>query len=398
MVTRFSGISACFLFLGFLVGNRVVAEKDLQAPRLLPHAVMSMLSPAISEHHRMQRSLQDTPAEEEAESTPALDQSSKQVPVKVHVEEKQVHVEEKSLHASVETDASKAKADEKESDDDELPMPSFTVDTPSLRGVVEPREEGVPPALDLAHPNFLLNSSSCLEVRKSALSGAGDGCFALCDIPNGTLLGEYKGKTFMTSGKVPNDGAYTWKVPACDDSLTVLTRQDVAAWATCGNRNGFVYVDAADLSDHKFNPLRYVNGAWSKEQRMGVNVDAVINDRRVYYFASKSVSKGAELVIDYGPQYWAQGTSPPPPSPPPPMLSTGSANSFAAANKFETEADDEAHSILEDADKLGARLRAAREKAKKEATAAKSDDIWADEREADQGLVASKQVPGNAAL
>merc|ERR1719158_1038405 len=100
-------------------------------------------------------------------------------------------------------------------------------------------------------------------------------------------------------------------------------------------------------------------------------------------------------MIDYGPQYWAKDSSPPPPSPPPPVLAADSSRDLAKeANKFEAQADNEAHSILEDADKLGARLRDAREKAKKEAAAAKSDDIWADEREADRGLAASNQAPG----
>lgn len=380
------------LFVAAFIRSILAAKEDVEAPHRLPHAMISMLSPAISEHHKIQKVIDDPVKpteiqESQSKAHESVDRGPQAVEVKPHDEETHENELEQTQRKEPQ------QAEQQVLDDDELPMPEFAVEKPALRGVPQesPREKGVPPALDLAHPHFDLNSSACVEVRKSTLPGAGDGCFALCDIPNGTLLGEYKGKTFMTSGKVPNDGAYTWKVPVCDEVTTVLTREDIDAWATCGNRNGFVYVDAADLPEHKFNPMRYVNGAWSKEQRKGVNVDAVINDRRVYYFSSKSVSKGDEMVIDYGPQYWAHDSSPPPPSPPPPAPEKVSDNPIAVANKFETEADDEAHSILEDADKLGARLRAAREKAKATATAtaASGDDLWADEREADQGLVAA---------
>jgi len=332
-------------------------------------------------------------AKHHADQTAAAKALAKQEKLEVEdarAKETKLESEEEQLRKEVAEEKEEV-AEKKAADDDELPMPSFAVEQPMGAKVLhgaEERELGVPPALDLQHPNLLLNSSTCMSVRKSNLVGAGDGCFAACDIPGGTLLGEYKGKTYMTSGKVPNDGAYTWKVPACDDATTVLTREDTEAWATCGNRNGFVYVDAAELNEKADNPMRYVNGAWSKQQRMGVNVDAVINDRRVYYFTSKTVSIGDELVIDYGPQYWAKDSSPPPPSPAPPMLNPASAHSFAAANvasKYEKEADEEAHSILADANKLGARLRAAREKAKVEQSAS-NEDAWADEREVDQGL------------
>lgn len=376
MIRRCPALTLFFLMVCHRIAAATdVATEEVQAPRRLPYAVISMLSPAISERHNVQKVPEDLapPADPTPEAPHAPDLALRSAPVTQH------------------NATQKEVAEKKAADDDELPMPSFAVEQPMgakvLRGAEE-RELGVPPALDLQHPNLLLNSSTCMSVRKSNLVGAGDGCFAACDIPGGTLLGEYKGKTYMTSGKVPNDGAYTWKVPACDDATTVLTREDTEAWATCGNRNGFVYVDAAELNEKADNPMRYVNGAWSKQQRMGVNVDAVINDRRVYYFTSKTVSIGDELVIDYGPQYWAKDSSPPPPSPAPPMLNPASAHSFAAANvasKYEKEADEEAHSILADANKLGARLRAARVKAKVEQSAS-NEDAWADEREVDQGL------------
>lgn len=146
----------------------------------------------------------------------------------------------------------------------------------------------------------------CLAVRDSEFSGAGSGLFSECDLPAGTLLGEYIGKVYSTAWKVPNDGAYTWKVPACDDDR-VLTRADQVAWDTCGNRNGFVYIDAQDIDRVRgshANPLRFVNGAAKLEQRHLVNVDALLRSRRVFYFASRPLNRGDELVIDYGPQYW----------------------------------------------------------------------------------------------
>jgi hypothetical protein len=198
----------------------------------------------------------------------------------------------------------------------QAPPPTNTSEASSAQNVSEPKSVAPVSASLPAAASFQLidpsnlgqldlqkNASVCVQVRKSTFPGAGDGCFATCEVQSGVLLGEYKGKVYMTSGKVPNDGAYTWKVPACDDPNTVLTRKDVDAWATCGNRNGFVYRDAQELDNRKDNPMRYVNGAWSEEQRKLTNVDAIIADRRVYYFASRAVHPGDELVIDYGQRY-----------------------------------------------------------------------------------------------
>jgi SET domain-containing protein len=118
--------------------------------------------------------------------------------------------------------------------------------------------------------------------------------------------------------KLQEDWSYIWKVPRCkappapSPDTVVITRDDKAISHDCSSHNGFVYVDAKPLDSESTNPLRFVNGVAAPRdmdqagQARDSNVDAFFADDRVWYYTSRPVQLGEELVVDYGPAYWEQ--------------------------------------------------------------------------------------------
>lgn len=148
------------------------------------------------------------------------------------------------------------------------------------------------------------NSTFCLTTNVSTLvqHEGEEGLFAKCDLPAGTMLGEFRGKVYSTPWQVPNDGLFAWKIPRCDDK--VLRRIDTEAWRTCGD-NGFNYIDAETLDDPRSNPLRFVQQARSPEQQKQVNVDLFIASHRIFYYATQAIETGKEVVVRADAQNWA---------------------------------------------------------------------------------------------
>jgi len=123
-----------------------------------------------------------------------------------------------------------------------------------------------------------------LEINKSKLRNAGMGAFAKTLIPAGTLIGPYDGKYMdLKQRNRIKDGTYIWKI---HDNL---------------------FVDAKAFK--KNNPLRYVNGAKTRNQKSKINCEVKFlgpdyKNMKVYYMTIKDVLPGEELIISYGNQYF----------------------------------------------------------------------------------------------
>merc|ERR1711874_45961 len=52
------------------------------------------------------------------------------------------------------------------------------------------------------------------------------------------------------------------------------------------------------------NPLRYVNGAKTSQQRKSINCKMHNSGGKVYYCTTKAVKQGEEFLVDYGKHYW----------------------------------------------------------------------------------------------
>lgn len=120
-----------------------------------------------------------------------------------------------------------------------------------------------------------------VEVKESILPGAGKGLFAREWIPKGTRIVEYKGK--ITS----------WKEVDDDD----------------GN-NGYIYYvkrhHVIDASRRKSSLARYANDARGLQRVKGIsnNAEYVEEGVRVFIESRKDIPAGAEILVEYGKEYW----------------------------------------------------------------------------------------------
>ncbi|MBK9463373.1 MAG: SET domain-containing protein-lysine N-methyltransferase [Chitinophagaceae bacterium] len=118
-------------------------------------------------------------------------------------------------------------------------------------------------------------------VKKSILPGAGKGLFAKELIPRGTRIVEYKGKIT------------TWKEVDDND----------------GN-NGYIYYvkrnHVIDASRHTSALARYANDARGLQRVKGVSNNAEYTDDglKVYIESVKEIPAGAEILVEYGKEYW----------------------------------------------------------------------------------------------
>lgn len=120
-----------------------------------------------------------------------------------------------------------------------------------------------------------------LIVKKSTLPNAGKGLFTKVAIPKGTRIVEYKGKIT------------TWKDVKDDDG-----------------KNGYIFyvkryhvIDAWKTERHL---ARYANDAKGLSKIKGItnNCDYVTDGLKAYIESKKNIPAGAEIFVDYGPDYW----------------------------------------------------------------------------------------------
>ena len=118
-------------------------------------------------------------------------------------------------------------------------------------------------------------------VKKSILPGAGKGLFAKELIPRGTRIVENKGKIT------------TWKEVDDND----------------GN-NGYIYYvkrnHVIDASRHTSALARYANDARGLQRVKGVsnNAEYTEDGLKVYIESVKEIPAGAEILVEYGKEYW----------------------------------------------------------------------------------------------
>jgi uncharacterized protein len=120
-----------------------------------------------------------------------------------------------------------------------------------------------------------------VEIRDSVLPGAGKGLFAKEPIPRGSKIVEYKGKIT------------TWKEVDDDD----------------GN-NGYIYYvkrhHVIDARGYRGGMAHYANDARGISRVKGVanNAEYVEDGLRVFIEAKKDIPAGAEILVEYGKEYW----------------------------------------------------------------------------------------------
>ena len=120
-----------------------------------------------------------------------------------------------------------------------------------------------------------------LFVRRSSLPNSGKGLFTRKDIPEGTLIVEYKGKVSNWKNANHKDG-----------------------------KNPYIYyrsrnfvIDAAPFKNH---PARYANDARGLTKKRGLRNNAEyaeIGDK-VFIKANKDIPAGSEILVSYGKEYW----------------------------------------------------------------------------------------------
>ena len=120
-----------------------------------------------------------------------------------------------------------------------------------------------------------------LEIKKSVLPGAGKGLFAKELIPKGSKIIEYKGKITTWKEVDDNDGA-----------------------------NGYIYYvkrhHVIDASRHPSELARYANDARGLQRIKGItnNAEYVEEGLKVYIRSKKDIPAGAEILVEYGKEYW----------------------------------------------------------------------------------------------
>ena len=125
-------------------------------------------------------------------------------------------------------------------------------------------------------------STAHLLIRRSTIPGAGKGLFTKKAIAKGTLIVEYKGNIT------------TWKA---------VQESDVF--------NGYVfYISRNQVVDARRTKKalgRYANDARGLNRIKGVRNNAVytVKQGKVFIQATRNIPAGAEILVDYGREYWA---------------------------------------------------------------------------------------------
>eukprot|EP00747_Dinoflagellata_sp_TGD_P217753 gnl/TRDRNA2_/TRDRNA2_90110_c0_seq1.p1 gnl/TRDRNA2_/TRDRNA2_90110_c0~~gnl/TRDRNA2_/TRDRNA2_90110_c0_seq1.p1 ORF type:complete len:210 (-),score=33.78 gnl/TRDRNA2_/TRDRNA2_90110_c0_seq1:108-737(-) len=159
-------------------------------------------------------------------------------------------------------------------------------------------------ALGLEHvsvsPRDADRPSDCLTVQASHIKGAGQGLFANCSLRGDVQLHEYCGRR---TAERPLDGFYLWQVPVCAEDPDRLRAYNSEADMRDCNPSREIWVDARDETADTC-PLRFVNGARTKQEHALINVEPRLRNGRMYYYTTKPVQNGEEFIVDYGENYW----------------------------------------------------------------------------------------------
>ena len=120
-----------------------------------------------------------------------------------------------------------------------------------------------------------------VEVRVSLLPGAGKGLFSKEFIPKGTRIVEYRGKITTWREVDDNDG-----------------------------NNGYIYYvkryHVIDASRRSTALARYANDARGLQRVKGISNNAEYTEEglKVYIESVKDIPAGAEILVEYGKEYW----------------------------------------------------------------------------------------------
>jgi len=129
--------------------------------------------------------------------------------------------------------------------------------------------------------NIYMNTAHLL-IRRSIIPGAGKGLFTKKAIAKGILIVEYKGNIT------------TWKA---------VQKSDVF--------NGYVfYISRNQVVDARRTKKalgRYANDARGLNRIKGIRNNAVytVKQGKVFIQATRNIPAGAEILVDYGREYWA---------------------------------------------------------------------------------------------
>ncbi len=120
-----------------------------------------------------------------------------------------------------------------------------------------------------------------LKVKKSKLAGAGYGLFAKVDFEKGDRITEYKGRLCKWREVKAEDG-YNGYLLRVSRTMAIDARP---ATRTLG---------------------RYANDAKGLTRVPGINNNAeyVVDGLRCYIEARRHISKGEEILVGYGIEYW----------------------------------------------------------------------------------------------
>lgn len=113
------------------------------------------------------------------------------------------------------------------------------------------------------------------EIRPSNIPNAGMGVFARTPYTRGERIGQYKGKLLSKN--------------------EVLNNPDLDCRYMMKIRRGKMYIDGSNL---KKNPMGYLNYAKRGEGSNLICKELV--DGRVYFYATRDIREGEELLFDYG--------------------------------------------------------------------------------------------------
>ena len=120
-----------------------------------------------------------------------------------------------------------------------------------------------------------------LVVKRSTIPQSGKGLFTKKTIPKGTPIVEYKGKIsdWENADHADGNNAYIFYV----------------------NRKHVI-----DASKRMSSLARYANDGLGLKRVKGIknNSTYITNGKRVFLKATKDIPAGAEILVDYGPDYW----------------------------------------------------------------------------------------------
>lgn len=120
-----------------------------------------------------------------------------------------------------------------------------------------------------------LTPDSRFAIKKS-MPGVGMGLFAIAPIKKGERILEYTGNRIPTKEADESDSRYLFEI---DRKWTI---------------DGPVPENIAGYVNHACDP----------------NTEAVIEDDRIFYYATRDIESGEELTIDYGEEYFDEFIKP----------------------------------------------------------------------------------------